>query len=128
MLRKLFLEDIHYKVLALVIGFLFWFAVNFGTKSVISIEKDLEIRNTEERYAYKLSKKKVKMKIVLIERLVPMEMAERVQPFVDVRGLPPGRHILKVQISNPYKLAVSLEKVEPERVEVYIVEAPQRGE
>jgi len=128
MLKKLFLEDIHYKALSLVIGFLFWFALNFGTKSVVSIEKDLEIRNAEARYTYKLSRKKVRIKIALIERLVSAEMAERIQPFVDVRGLSPGRHVLKVQINNPYKLAVSLERLEPERVEVYITEAPKRGE
>jgi len=128
MLRKLFLEDLHYKALALIIGFLFWFAVNFGTKSVISIEKELEIRNTEQKYTYKLSRKKVRMKIAFIERLVSTDMIDRVKPFVDVRGLPAGKHTLKVQVSNPYKLLISLEKLAPEEVEVYVVETPRRGE
>ncbi|WP_333785193.1 hypothetical protein [Thermocrinis sp.] len=128
MLKKLFLEDFHYKALSLVIGFLFWFVLNFGTKSVVSVEKELEIRNAEERYSYKLSRKKVRMKIHFVEKLASADMVDGVKPFVDVRGLSVGRHALEVQVSNPYKLIVSVEKLEPERVEVYITETPRRGE
>ncbi|WP_448587479.1 hypothetical protein [Thermocrinis sp.] len=127
MLKKILLEDIHYKALALVIGFFLWFAVNFGTRAVVSIEKELEIRNAEERYTYRLSKKRVRIRVSFIERLIPSETVEKVKPFVDVRGLSPGRHVLKVQMDNPYKVLVSLEKMEPEKVEVYIIEAPQGG-
>jgi len=53
---------------------------------------------------------------------------ENLQPFLDVRGLNTGRHLVKVEVRNPYKFLVSVDKVEPEKVEVIIQEAPQRGE
>ena len=127
MLKRILLEDIHYKAMALFVGFLLWFVANFGTKTVLSVEKELEVRNAEEKYTYRLTRKKVRLKIAFIERFVPTEVVDKTQAFVDVRGLPPGRYNLKVMVENPYKLLVSVEKIEPERVEVYISEAPRGG-
>jgi YbbR domain-containing protein len=63
-----------------------------------------------------------------VERLVSEGALENIQPFVDVRGLNTGRYLVKVDVRNPYKLLVSVDKVEPEKIEVIIQEAPQRGE
>lgn len=128
MLRKLLFEDLQYKVVSLIVGFLLWFAVNFGTKASLSVEKEIELKNAQDNYVYKLSKKRVRMKISFVERLVSESALENLQPFVDVRGLNTGRYLLKVEVRNPYKFLLSVDKVEPEKVEVIIQEAPQRGE
>jgi YbbR domain-containing protein len=128
MLRKLLFEDLQYKVVSLIVGFLLWSAVNFGTRVSLSVERELELKNTQSNYAYKLSRKKVRMKVSFVERLVSEGALENIQPFVDVRGLNTGRYLVKVEVRNPYKFLVSVDKVEPEKVEVIIQEAPQRGE
>jgi YbbR domain-containing protein len=128
MLRKLLFEDIQYKVVSLIVGFLLWSAVNFGTRASLSVEKEIELKNTQDNYVYKLSRKKVRMKVSSAERLLSEGALENLQPFVDVRGLNAGRYLLKVEVRNPYKFLVSVDKVEPEKVEVIIQEAPQRGE
>jgi YbbR domain-containing protein len=128
MLRKLLFEDIQYKVVSLIVGFLLWSAVNFGTRTSLSVEREVELKNTQSNYAYKLSKKRVRIKVSFVERLVSEGALENIQPFVDVRGLNTGRYLLKVEVRNPYKFLVSVDKVEPEKVEVIIQEAPQRGE
>jgi YbbR domain-containing protein len=128
MLRKLLFEDIQYKVVSLIVGFLLWFAVNFGTRASLSVEKEIELKNTQDNYVYKLSRKKVRMKVSSAERLLSEGALENLQPFVDVRGLNAGRYLLKVEVRNPYKFLVSVDKVEPEKVEVIIQEAPQGGE
>jgi YbbR domain-containing protein len=128
MLRKLLFEDIQYKVVSLIVGFLLWFAVNFGTRTSLSVEREVELKNAQDNYIYKLSKKRVKMKVSFVERLVSEGALENIQPFVDVRGLNTGRYSLKVDVMNPYKFLVSVDKVEPEKIEVIIQEAPQRGE
>jgi hypothetical protein len=128
MLRKLLFEDLQYKVVSLIVGFLLWSAVNFGTRASLSVEKEVELKNTQNNYVYKLSRKKVRMKVSFVERLVSEGALENLQPFVDVRGLNTGRYLLKVEVRNPYKFLVSVDKVEPEKVEVIIQEAPQRGE
>ena len=128
MLRKLLFEDLQYKVVSLIVGFLLWFAVNFGTRASLSVEKEIELKNAQDNYVYKLSKKRVRMKISFVERLVSESALENLQPFVDVRGLNTGRYLLKVEVRNPYKFLLSVDKVEPEKVEVIIQEAPQRGE
>jgi len=128
MLRKLLFEDLQYKVVSLIVGFLLWFAVNFGTRASLSVEKEIELKNAQDNYVYKLSKKRVRMKISFVERLVSESALENLQPFVDVRGLNAGRYLLKVEVRNPYKFLLSVDKVEPEKVEVIIQEAPQRGE
>jgi YbbR domain-containing protein len=128
MLRKLLFEDIQYKVVSLIVGFLLWSAVNFGTRASLSVEKEIELKNTQDNYIYKLSKKRVRMKVSFVERLLSEGALENLQPFVDVRGLNTGRYLVKVEVRNPYKFLVSVDKVEPEKVEVIIQEAPQRGE
>jgi YbbR domain-containing protein len=128
MLRKFLFEDLQYKVVSLIVGFLLWFAVNFGTRTSLSVEREVELKNTQSNYAYKLSKKRVRMKVSFVERLVSEGALENIQPFVDVRGLNTGRYLVKVEVRNPYKFLVSVDKVEPEKVEVIIQEAPQRGE
>jgi YbbR domain-containing protein len=128
MLRKFLFEDIQYKVVSLIVGFLLWSAVNFGTRASLSVEREVELKNTQNNYVYKLSKKRVRIKVSFVERLVSEGALENIQPFVDVRGLNTGRYLLKVEVRNPYKFLVSVDKVEPEKVEVIIQEAPQRGE
>jgi YbbR domain-containing protein len=128
MLRKLLFEDLQYKVVSLIVGFLLWSAVNFGTRASLSVEREVELKNTQSNYAYKLSRKKVRMKVSFVERLVSEGALENLQPFVDVRGLNTGRYLVKVEVRNPYKFLVLVDKVEPEKVEVIIQEAPQRGE
>lgn len=128
MLRKFLFEDIQYKVVSLIVGFLLWSAVNFGTRASLSVERDVELKNTQSNYIYKLSRKKVRMKVSFVERLISEGALENLQPFVDVRGLNTGRYLVKVEVRNPYKFLVSVDKVEPEKVEVIIQEAPQRGE
>lgn len=128
MLRKFLFEDIQYKVVSLIVGFLLWSAVNFGTRASLSVEKEVELKNTQSNYIYKLSKKKVRIKVSFVERLISEVALENLQPFVDVRGLNTGRYLVKVEVRNPYKFLVSVDKVEPEKIEVIIQEAPQRGE
>jgi YbbR domain-containing protein len=128
MLRKLLFEDIQYKVVSLIVGFLLWSAVNFGTRASLSVEKEIELKNAQDNYVYKLSKKRVRIKVSFVERLVSESALENLQPFVDVRGLSTGRYLLNVNVRNPYKFLVLVDKVEPEKVEVIIQEAPQRGE
>jgi YbbR domain-containing protein len=128
MLRKFLFEDIQYKVVSLIVGFLLWSAVNFGTRTSLSVEREVELKNAQNNYIYKLSKKRVKIKVSFVERLVSEGALENIQPFVDVRGLNTGRYLVKVEVRNPYKFLVSVDKVEPEKVEVVIQEAPQRGE
>ena len=128
MLRKLLFEDIQYKVVSFIVGFLLWSAVNFGTRASLSVEKEIELKNAQDNYVYKLSRKKVRMKVSFVERLVSEGALENLQPFVDVRGLNTGRYLVKVEVRNPYKFLVLVDKVEPEKIEVIIQEAPQRGE
>jgi len=128
MLRKLLFEDIQYKVVSLIVGFLLWSGVNFGTRASLSVEKEIELKNAQDNYVYKLSRRKVRMKVSFVERLVSEGALENIQPFVDVRGLNTGRYLVKVEVRNPYKFLVSVDKVEPEKVEVIIQEAPRRGE
>ena len=128
MLRKLLFEDVQYKVISLIVGFLLWSAVNFGTRASLSVEREVELKNTQNNYVYKLSKKRVRMKVRFVERLVSEGALENIQPFVDVRGLNTGRYLVKVEVRNPYKFLVLVDKVEPEKIEVIIQEAPQRGE
>jgi YbbR domain-containing protein len=128
MLRKFLFEDIQYKVVSLIVGFLLWSAVNFGTRASLSVEKEIELKNAQNNYIYKLSRKKVRMKVSFVERLVSEGALENIQPFVDVRGLNTGKYSVKVEVRNPYKFLVLVDKIEPEKIEVIIQEAPQRGE
>ncbi len=128
MLRSLIFKDIQYKVISLIVGLLLWSAVNFGTRASLSMEREIELKNAQNSYTYKLSRKKVRIKVSFVERLISDGALENIQTFVDVRGLNAGRYFVNVEIKNPYKLLVSVDKVEPERIEVVVQEPPKRGE
>ncbi len=128
MLRSLIFKDIQYKVISLIVGLLLWSAVNFGTRASLSMEREIELKNAQNSYTYKLSRKKVRIKVSFVERLISDGALENIQAFVDVRGLNAGRYFVNVEVKNPYKLLVSVDKVEPERIEVVVQEPPKRGE
>ncbi|WP_041434064.1 hypothetical protein [Thermocrinis albus] len=128
MLKGLLTEDIPLKLIALTVGFSLWFVVNFGTRVPVTVEKPVEILHPQQGFSYHLSVKKVKIKLLLIERLMPEDVVEGVKAYVDVRGLSEGSYTLKVQVETPFKFLAFPESVHPEYVKVKISKAPPEGD
>lgn len=93
----------------------------------MSLERPLEVFNQEEGYTYKLEKRKVRIKLRVMERLVPENMLEGISAGVDVKGLREGEYLLKVKIGNLPRFIVSVEKVDPEYIKVRVLKAPNGG-
>ncbi len=127
MLKDLLLKDWQYKLLALFMGFSLWFILNFGGKVPISLEKSVEIFNPRDGYTYRLERRKIKLKLKVMERFASEEMLEKITVGVDVGGLSEGEYVLKVEVRNMPKFIVSMEKLEPEYVKVKVIKAPNRG-
>jgi len=127
-LRELFFKDWHFKLLALFMSISLWFLLTFGQRVSVVVDRHVQIENPDPHYEYRLDRKKVRIKLNIVERLVNEEELEKVSAFVDVRGLQEGEYLLKVQVSTPLKFVISTEKVEPEHIKVKVIKSPQRGQ
>ncbi len=125
--RKVFLHDWQYKVVALLIGFSLWFVVNIGVRVPLIVERNIKIINEDPNYTYKLDRKKVRIRLLVIERLSINEFLEDVWATVDVRGLSEGDYALKVNVETPFKFLAYPTEVEPQSVKVYIRKKPPQG-
>lgn len=128
MLKDALIKDWQYKLLALFMGTTLWFINNFGGKVPMNIERYIEIFNQRDGYTYKLERKKVRLKLSVMERFVSEEMIENITVGIDVKGLEEGEYLLKVYVKNVPKFIVSVEKIEPDYVKVKVIKAPNRGQ
>lgn len=127
MLKDLFLKDWQYKLLALFLGFSLWLVVNLGVRVPILVERNIEIVNEDPHYTYKLEKKRVRIRLLVIERLSLNESLEGVKAIVDVKGLGEGDYMLKVYAESPFKLLAYPSEVQPQYVKVYVRKKPPEG-
>ncbi|WP_340694348.1 hypothetical protein [Hydrogenobacter thermophilus] len=127
MLKKIFLYDWQYKFLALLLGFFLWLVVNLGVRVPIVVERSIQIVNEDPHYVYKLERKRVRIRLLVIERLSLNESIEGVKAIVDVKGLGEGDYILRVHVESPFKLLVYPSNVEPEYIKVYVRKKPPEG-
>ncbi|MFN3975583.1 MAG: hypothetical protein ACK4LT_00745 [Aquificaceae bacterium] len=127
MLKSFFVKDWQYKLLALFMGATFWFIHNFGGRVPMNVERYVEVFNQKEGYAYRLERKRVRLKLSVMERFVSEEMVENIRVGVDVKGLEEGEYLLKVYVVNVPRFIISVEKIEPDYIRVKVIKAPNRG-
>lgn len=128
MLKRLILHDWHYKLLSLVMGVVLWFVLNMGERVPLGVERQIEMVDQEKGYEYRLERKRVKIKLRVMERFVHEETLEKITASVSLRGLKEGEHTLKVEVKNVPKFLVSVERTEPEYVKVRVIKAPEGGQ
>ncbi len=126
-LKSILIKDWQYKLFALLMGLSLWVVLNIGQRVPMSVERSIEVINQSEGYEYRLERKKVKIRLEVMERLVSEEMVDRVKAYVDVRGLKEGEYVLNVEIGDLPKFLISVDKVEPEYVKVRVIKAPGGG-
>ncbi|MCS6997875.1 MAG: hypothetical protein NZL86_00575 [Aquificaceae bacterium] len=128
MLKRLIIHDWHYKLLSLVMGVVLWFVLNMGERVPLGVERQIEMVDQEKGYEYRLERKRVKIRLRVMERFVHEETLEKITASVSLRGLKEGEHILKVEVKNVPKFLVSVERTEPEYVKVRVIKAPEGGQ
>ncbi|MCS7195789.1 MAG: hypothetical protein NZ827_00775 [Aquificaceae bacterium] len=128
MLKRLILHDWHYKLLSLVMGVVLWFLLNMGERVPLGVERQIEMVDQEKGYEYRLERKRVKIRLRVMERFVHEETLEKITASVSLRGLKEGEHTLKVEVKNVPKFLVSVERTEPEYVKVRVIKAPEGGQ
>lgn len=127
-LENLLLKDWQYKLISLLMGATLWFFINIGDRVPMSLERTLEIDNKDKGYEYKLERKRVRIRLRVMERFVPEDALERVNAVVNVKGLKEGEYTLKVEIKNLPRFLVTVERIEPEYVKVKVIKAPEGGQ
>ncbi|MEN3028418.1 MAG: hypothetical protein ABDH29_04225 [Aquificaceae bacterium] len=128
MLKRLFIHDWHYKLLSLVMGLVLWFVLNMGERVPLGIERQIEMVDQEKGYEYRLEKRRVKIRLRVMERLVSEETLEKITASVSLRGLKEGEYTLKVEVKNLPRFLVSVERTEPDYVKVKVIKAPEGGQ
>ncbi|MCS7171466.1 MAG: hypothetical protein NZ851_04025 [Aquificaceae bacterium] len=126
--KGIFIKDWQYKVLAVLMGIALWFVLNMGDRVSVTIERPVEIMNQEVGYEYRLDRKKVRIRLKVMERFVSEEVLEWATAGISVKGLKEGEYSLKVEVKNLPRFLVSIEKVEPEHLRVKVLKTPGGGQ
>ncbi|MCS7307274.1 MAG: hypothetical protein NZ526_01845 [Aquificaceae bacterium] len=127
MLRSVFIEDWQYKLLAFLMSVTLWFLLNLGERVPIAIERQVELVDQEQGYEYRLERKRVKIRLMAMERLVSEEVIEKITVRVSVKGLKEGEYTVKPHVHHLPAFLVSLERIEPEYIKVRVLKAPSGG-
>lgn len=127
-LKQAFVNDWQYKLLALLLSMSFWLMLNLGERVTVSVEKSLQIINEESGMDYRVDRKRVKLRLRVVERLVTEEMIEGIKVYADVKGLSEGEYIIKVDVYNPSRFLIYTERIEPDYVRVRVLKAPEGGQ
>ncbi|SHK26152.1 hypothetical protein [Thermocrinis minervae] len=120
MLKKIFVVDWHYKLVSVLLATVVWFFVSYGVRTPLYVEKEIQIVHQDANYTYKLSKKKARVKLFVLEITNIEEVVEDVKVYVDVKGLSEGEYMLKVNAESPNPFLAIPTEVEPSSVRVYV--------
>ncbi len=120
-LEHLLYKDWKYKIIALITAITLWAIVNFGNRVQVTIERKIQVTNASSEFSYILRPEKVKIKLKLIERLNRSSIFANIIAYVNVKGFKEGKTTAEVEVYTPLKPFISVQYIEPPRVEVFII-------
>ena len=126
-LKVFVFKDWQYKLLSLLMSTILWFFVNLGERVPMSIERSIEVYNKEQGYEYKLERKRVRVRLKVMERFVPEGIIEAIGVGVNVKGIREGEYTLRIEVKGLPKFLITVERIEPEFVKVKVIKAPEGG-
>jgi YbbR domain-containing protein len=118
MLRKIFLENLSYKILSLLLAILLYFYV-LGERNPISERVwtvNLEVRNLTEGIYITNTLPKIEVKLRGPKQIILGMTTSQIKAYIDLKGKKPGTHLINVGIIAPQE--VELVSISPEKVEV----------
>ena len=100
-LKKLILENLHLKILSLLVAFLLWLNITSMQKTKIEFYTPVEIKNVPENIV--ITKIKPDKVLVVVEgyktSLTTVDISN-IKAFVDGRKIKPGKNILHVSVKS----------------------------
>ncbi len=125
-LKSFLTKDMEYKIIALFLAFMLWGVVIFGSRTVVVVDRFVEVVNPKEGYEYRLKPEKVRITVSTISRLAKPRFLNGIKAYIDVKDLKRGRHKVKVNVSIPLELVMKVVTVEPPSVRLRVKKKKRR--
>ena len=119
-IKEIILNNLHLKILSLLVAFLLWLNIASMQKTKISFFSEVKVINLPE----KIKIERIEPKMVLVEiegtrtQLNRLNISE-IRVYVDGRRLKPGKNFVKVYINKKITDRFDSVSIKPERVYVY---------
>ena len=110
-----------YKLSALLVSFVLWGVVNFGSRTIITLPYHVELVGAREEFSYSVVPYKVDLTLYVVERLLFSKFLRKVRVYVDVSTYgKEGSYTVKVRAETPAPFLIQPAGIEPLRVKVVI--------
>ncbi len=119
-IKNFLARDLEYKIIALFVAFMLWGVVVFSSRSIVMVDRFVEVSNRVEGYEYIIKPEKVRITVSTIGRLAKPKFLNRIRAYIDVSKLKPGRHKVRVYVELPLELVMKVITVEPPSVKLRI--------
>ncbi len=119
-IRNFLSKDIEYKIIALFLAFMLWGVVIFSSRTVVVVNRFVEVVNAKEGYEYHLKPEKVRITVSTISRLAKPRFLNGIKVYIDVKDLGAGKHRKRVYVELPIELVMKVVTIEPPSVRLRV--------
>ena len=121
-IKKIVLNNIHLKILSLLVAFLLWLNITSTQKTQIEFMTEVKIKNPPKNLMIqKIEPSKVSIKIEGIRSKLNRVNISNIEVYVDGKKLKKGKNFVKVHVSPRFTESFTVISVKPEKVYVYTI-------
>ena len=121
-IKKIVLNNIHLKILSLLVAFLLWLNITSTQKTQIEFMTEVKIKNPPKNLiVQKIEPSKVSIKIEGIRSKLNRVNISNIEVYVDGKKLKKGKNFVKVYVSPRFTESFTVISIKPEKVYVYTI-------
>ncbi|WP_029521168.1 CdaR family protein [Persephonella sp. IF05-L8] len=121
-IKKIVLNNIHLKILSLLVAFLLWLNITSTQKTQIEFMTEVKIKNQPKNLIIqKIEPSKVSIKIEGIRSKLNRVNISDIEVYIDGKKLKKGKNLVKVHVSPRFTESFTVISVKPEKVYVYTI-------
>lgn len=121
-IKEIILNNIHLKILSLLVAFLLWLNITSTQKTQIEFMTEIKVKNPPKHLIIqKIEPSKVSIKIEGIRSKLNQVNISRIEAYIDGRKLKKGKNKVKVQVSPLFTDSFTVISIKPEKVYVYTI-------
>ncbi|WP_029522022.1 CdaR family protein [Persephonella sp. KM09-Lau-8] len=121
-IKEIVLNNIHLKILSLLVAFLLWLNITSTQKTQIEFMTEVKIKNPPKNLIIqKIEPSKVSIKIEGIRSKLNRVNISNIEVYIDGKKLKKGKNLVKVYVSPRFTESFTVISVRPEKVYVYTI-------
>ena len=121
-IKEIILNNIHLKILSLLVAFLLWLNITSTQKTQIEFMTEIKVKNPPKHLIIqRIEPSKVSIQIEGIRSKLNQVNISHIEAYIDGRKLKKGKNKVKVQVSPLFTDSFTVISIKPEKVYVYTI-------